>query len=112
MNWSPWLQFLLLVLATGHIIDLWFNGTVFAWLRPVLQTKFYLFTCAYCLTVWSTSCVLFAAIMLPNDLGWYGVMALAAMRGSWILNALLPDELQYMPKDMAQKDEEVRNDIT
>lgn len=98
MNWSPWLQFLLLVLAVGHIIDVWFNGQIFSTARALLQPRAYLFTCAYCLTVWVTAALMACAIFLPNNLGWYGIMTVAAMRGSWLFNTFLPEELQYQPK--------------
>lgn len=98
MNWSPWLQFLLLILAAGHVIDVWFNGQIFSTARAWLQPRAYVFTCAYCLTVWVTAALMACAVALPADIGWYGVMTVAAMRGSWLLNEFLPEEFQYQPK--------------
>lgn len=112
-------------LAANGLIDAWRNGTIFAASRASLQawqdaidpeaqswmaTRLELYLCSYCHSYW-VGLILFllvaggdflpcgAALQVP-------VYGFAVARLSWILNAVLPERLQYQRNPLQDLDRE------
>jgi len=103
---------LVVVLAASHLVDVWFNGSIFADHRAFLQSKRYapdsgpcrfcdLMACWYCLLHWA---VLFAALLywggplLGESAGAvckFAVWCLAAIRLSVLINIALPKRVRF-----------------
>ena len=119
------LEFVLLVLATQSLLDVWFFGEIFAarltrlewwdadpdsrpwWMWPRWFWSFWLgaYMCPYCMsyhvTFWLAA--LMTAVHWRGCLHWSHLVRylvsfllywLAVQRGTWILNAMLPEHLK------------------
>jgi len=102
------------ILATGAIIDVWHNGSVFATARAIVQAKqdvaehgsvtalwTELFMCPFCKS-YHIPIYLFLALLAGDYFG--GILAglvrvvvygLAATRGSNVIDGLLPKRMRY-----------------
>jgi hypothetical protein len=107
-------DFIAIVLATGAIIDVWHNGSIFATARAIVQAKqdvardgsfallwTELLTCPFCKS-YHIPIYLYVILLSANWLG--GIVAsvahiliygLAATRASNLINSLLPKEWKY-----------------
>lgn len=110
-----WLDFTAYVLATGAILDVWKNGSIFANRRANLEVDAEsgsfvgeLFTCVYCLSfhvpVWLAGSSAILYWLFPDSQLWrFPVYALAATRASFLLDGLLPAYLSYERKKYVQR---------
>lgn len=108
------LDFIALILATGAIIDVWHNGSIFATARAYVQAwndaaptgsakRFWteLLLCPFCKSYHIPIYLLFGLLIgnlaggLAKDLLRVIVYGLAATRASNLINGLLPARMQY-----------------
>lgn len=109
-----WLDFACIALATGAVIDVWLNGSIFATWRATIQAKqdiaspgtfaawwTELLTCYFCQS-YHVPFYLLLILLAGNCFGgmfYFAsqliVYSLAATRLSNLVNGLLPEKLQY-----------------
>lgn len=105
------LQFFAIVMASGAIVDVWFNGSILAdkraWVQAAADTPdaklallWELLNCFYCMSYHIPLYLLAGVLVMTEftpwaDVAWLLVYALAATRTSLLINGLLPDHLRY-----------------
>lgn len=104
---------LVLTLASGCVVDVWLNGSIFAGRRAAVQAAdeaaaaegrrclwAELLKCSFCMTVWAPAVLLLAfyapgGLWRPLDALRPALTALAAARAAWLVNGLVPKGLAY-----------------
>lgn len=111
---NSFLDFLAVIFATGAIIDVWHNGSIFATARAIVQAKqdvakdgsftalwTELFTCPFCKS-YHIPIYLYAALLIADVFA--GIVpsvvrvplyGLAATRISNLIDGFLPKEMKY-----------------
>lgn len=92
------LDFIALTLAASAIVDVWFNGSIFATQRAAIEDSegFWaeLLSCPFCL-LHHTPWILIVLFVIPGGAWMYPVYALAATRLAWLVNGVLPPSLRF-----------------
>ena len=112
-----WLDFVAVVFATGAVIDVWHKGSIFQTARAYTEALqdvtdpeslkgrlLELLNCPFCKS-YHVPVYLFL-LLLAGD--WFGatiaalvralIYGLAATRVSWLINALVPNHVRYIPE--------------